>query len=207
MEGAVKAYTIKEIFYSIQGEGVRAGMPAVFVRFAGCNLRCNVAEHGFDCDTDFASGERMTASEVFDAVKHASNGCANVIFTGGEPALQLDERLVAPFSVDSSRPWYLAVETNGTKPLNAHVDWVCCSPKTPLDGLALQWANEAKYVLRAGMDVPSEILPATHHLVSPAFHPGNAEISRENLDWCIHFCLRYPWWRLSVQQHKQWGVR
>lgn len=212
-------YTVNEVFYSLQGEGVRAGTPAIFVRFAGCNLRCNAAEDGFDCDTDFAKGDKLDTHELFELVKSHSmdNGCANVIFTGGEPALQLDRELVARFKLDSSRPWHLAIETNGTVPIQANLDWICCSPKPNGGELHVHWANELKYVLARGQEPPDTPMPAEHLLVSPAFP---ADFARgvgggwddsveleENVNWCIAWCLAHPAWRLSMQQHKLWRIR
>lgn len=199
-------YTVKEIFYSLQGEGVRAGTPNVFVRFAGCNLHCSVDKEGFDCDTDFSKGEKMSALQIRALVEHLGKGCKSVIFTGGEPALQLDQELVDRFPRGDG--WYLAIETNGTKVLGVNLDWITVSPKNT--DLHLYWANELKYVVAEGMLPPRMEDPpivAEHYLLSPAFHPGKGEVNRANLDWCIKLCLANPRWRLSVQQHKAWGIR
>ncbi len=201
------SYRVNEIFYSLQGEGVRAGTANVFVRFSGCNLQCNVKEQGFDCDTEFVSGRDFTADELVKALRMFKEdwGAEWVIWTGGEPGLQLDQALV-----DAVRKagWMQAVETNGTKPLpEEDLDWICVSPKTAEHTLCrdLQ-VDELKYVRRAGQGIPKPVLKATHHLISPAFQPDST-VLKEDLDWCIQLCKENPKWRLSVQQHKLWKVR
>lgn len=211
-------YKVNEMFYSLQGEGMRAGTPNVFVRFSACNLDCNLAVHGFDCDTDFVSGEKMTALDIVTAAKalvktefaegeDMRRECRNVIFTGGEPALQLDDALLDEFA-----EWHTAIETNGTKPFPVdRVDWVCVSPKPPDDNLAIKHCDEVKFVRATGQPLPvfdprsDNFIVAEHYVVSPA-HNGE-EIDRESLDWCIKLVKENPTWRLSVQQHKQWRVR
>lgn len=193
-------YLINEVFYSLQGEGVRAGTAAVFVRFAKCNLACNTAEHGFDCDTDFEHGDWYGLEELVEAVAEASGCCPWVILTGGEPALQVDQALIDAFH---ARKIQVAIETNGTMRLPTGIDWVCMSPK-PGTTLAFGWADEAKYVLAAGQ-LPRDTVSAGTRVVSPAFK--GEEVDPDALAWCIEWVRAHPLWRLSVQQHKWWRVR
>jgi len=213
-----KRYSIKEIFYSLQGEGVRAGTPNVFVRFAGCNFNCKLATHGFDCDTDFAHGEKMTAAEILRAAEAelAGNGlppcdllqfgARSVIFTGGEPMLQLDTALAYSFQV---RGFYLAIETNGSiaipMRLRNLLDWICVSPKCPEADLKVLYADELKYVIAAGGELPTPRAQAEHYQISPA--ADGDRVPYATIQWCIAMVKRNPRWRLSVQQHKAWGVR
>lgn len=204
----MKQYGINEIFYSIQGEGVRAGTANCFVRFSGCNLKCSRdGEAGFDCDTEFTSGRMLTVEEISREMV-SSQGRVIIqpwaIFTGGEPLLQVDQGLV---DYMKRRGWSLAIETNGTIPLVNGFDWICCSPKTAEHTLQLgSRVDELKYVRRAGQGIPKPSLKANHYLISPAVQPdGNIETS--DLAWCINLVKDNPTWRLSVQQHKQWRVR
>jgi len=163
-------YVVKEVFYSLQGEGVRAGTPNVFVRFAGCNLNCRIETRGFDCDTDFVGGEQLSAQELHDLMAslwprdHASERW--VVMTGGEPCLQLDQPLVDFLHVAG---WKIAIETNGTICPPCRLDWITVSPKG--DGKpALMDCDEVKYVLCKGKEPPAvPALNAKHWLVSPAF--------------------------------------
>lgn len=199
-------YHVAEIFYSLQGEGHRKGTVNVFVRFAGCNLQCNVDEHGFDCDTDFRS--RQTFANAEDLVDRMEGfwstgycGERSVILTGGEPTLQVDDALIEALKAAG---YYIAIETNGTLPVHAGIDWVTCSPKTV--SLAVKRCDEVKYVLATGEAPGSFMLPAAdHYFVSPAFESDKPQPGA--IKWCIEWCLYAPAWRLSVQDHKLWGVR
>lgn len=204
----MKTYVVNELFFSLQGEGARAGTANVFVRFAGCNLTCARDAEGFDCDTDFSSGVRMQGEElVLRAAKLlvvSPPKKVGVIFTGGEPALQLDPNLVAGFRDFGFG--LLCVETNGTRELPPNLDWITCSPKTAEHTLRCgPRVNELRYVRRAGMALPKPSLAADHLFLSPAFGP--AGIDREDLEWCVKLVKENPEWRLSVQQHKAWRVR
>lgn len=199
----VKRYLVNEVFYSLQGEGARAGTPNVFVRFAKCNLACSEAVEGFDCDTDFAHGDWMTGDQLLAVVGHlAAAECDWVIFTGGEPALQIDVHLVQLFRANG---WHLAIETNGTRPLPYGLDWVCVSPKTPDDTIVMRECDEVKFVVPAWGDLPMTNVRADHYLLSPAAKGDG--IDPDALETCVSLCLANPPWRLSVQQHKWWGVR
>jgi organic radical activating enzyme len=193
------------MFYSLQGEGARSGTANVFVRFSGCNLACNLKEHGFDCDTEFVSGRSMSMDYIYEEADRirGKNGAKAVIWTGGEPGLQLDDELVTLFR---TRGWYQSVETNGTKELPTGLDWVSCSPKTAEHTLALKAATELRYVRRQGMGIPKPSIDAAHYFISPGFQPDGS-LDSKDLGWCIRLAKENPLWRLSVQQHKLWNVR
>jgi 7-carboxy-7-deazaguanine synthase len=202
-----KTYLVNEIFFSLQGEGIRAGTANFFVRFSGCNLHCNRDEDGFDCDQEFTSGRRMTADDILDFCMKLNGDCRNVIFTGGEPALQVDKYLLDAFRVTSN--FTTCIETNGTFDLSTLGDtlsWITCSPKTAEHTLKLKNAHELKYVRNYGQGIPKPKIEALYHLISPAFEPSGA-LDPKTLAWCIDLVKENPQWRLSVQQHKQWSVR
>ena len=208
-------YTIKEIFYTLQGEGANAGRPAVFCRFAGCNLWtgrdadrataiCNF------CDTDFVGvgpdgGKFATAAVLADAIESRwpTPERANrfVVCTGGEPLLQLD----AP-AVDAlhSRGFAVAVETNGTQEAPPGLDWVCVSPKSNAS-LVLTHGDELKVVFpQQGVDpLRFESLDFEQFFLQPMDGPA----LQENTRAAVNFCLAHPKWRLSLQTHKLLGVR
>ena len=208
-------YTVKEIFYTMQGEGANAGRPAVFCRFAGCNLWtgreadrataiCNF------CDTDFIGvgpdgGKFATAAVLADAIESRwpTPERANrfVVCTGGEPLLQLD----AP-AVDAlhSRGFAVAVETNGTQEAPPGLDWVCVSPKSNAS-LVLTHGDELKVVFpQQGVDpLRFESLDFEQFFLQPMDGPA----LQENTRAAVNFCLAHPKWRLSLQTHKLLGVR
>lgn len=198
----MKKYLINEIFYSIQGEGVRAGTANVFVRFAHCNLACKMETHGFDCDTEFSSSRAMTAEDIAKSCRERSKNCRWIVCTGGEPALQLDRELLDAMHAAN---FNVAIETNGTHDLPHGIEWVCVSPKTAEHCLRVLRADEVKYVRHHGQGIPKPVIDATHYLLSPAFDADG--LPEENLRWCLQLVKENPTWRLSVQQHRLLGVR
>lgn len=202
-----KHYTVNEMFYSLQGEGARAGTANVFIRFAGCNLTCKRdGEAGFDCDTEFSSGTKMTAKEIANAVKKMwpqGDTIPSVILTGGEPLLQVDDELMSALGEIK-----VAIETNGTRPLptGAIGAWVSCSPKTAEHTLQIGHASELRYVRHEGQALPKPSTLCANLFLSPAFSDDPAQTAR-NLKWCMKLVKENPEWRLSVQMHKLWGVR
>ena len=203
----MKTYLINEIFYSLQGEGLRAGSPSIFVRFAGCNMRCSLEPGpksigGFDCDTEYMSGRKLTLGEVRDEVEAIAGGCRWIIFTGGEPGLQLDTDIIEHMK---ARGFRTAVETNGTIELPPGLDWITVSPKAAEHAMKQLTATELKYVRAYGQGIPRPKVKAEHYLVSPAATPEG--VSLEALRWCIRLVKENPTWRLSVQQHKAWQIR
>lgn len=190
-----RLYLVREIFYSLQGEGVRAGTPNVFVRLARCNLSCAF------CDTDYSGGEPMTAEAIKQAVEGLAGPNIPVIWTGGEPTLQYDDELG-----EALKGHYQAMETNGTRPVTkGRITWITVSPKGPDSGLRQLTAAEVKYVMAAGDPLPVPRCQSHNLLLSPVHHGDR--LDRDALDWCIHLCMENPLWRLSVQQHKAWGLR
>lgn len=193
-----EAYFVNEIFFSVQGEGVRFGTSNVFVRFAGCNLTCRKEVEGFDCDTNFSGGRRVTLDQLLHEMDLIGGPCRNVILTGGEPSLQIDDAIVSRLH---DAGWYIAIETNGTKALPEGIDWICVSPKTAEHTLRVSRADEVKYVLHHGQALPKPSIKADNYLVSPAVQPeGN--IVQEDLNWCLTQLKDHPQWRLSAQVHK-----
>lgn len=188
-----------EIFYTLQGEGVQAGTPAVFLRFSGCNLACDF------CDTDFRHGTEMTESEILTEV--GSCPAPLVVVTGGEPSLQLTESLVEGLRALGKR---VAVETNGTHPLPPGVDWVTCSPKLAYVGakgrLVLERVDELKVIYDGAHEVSDYGIHADHYLLQPC-DVGDPVRNREILAETVAYVLAHPQWRLSLQQHKLLGVR
>jgi 7-carboxy-7-deazaguanine synthase (Cx14CxxC type) len=210
-------YTVKEIFYTLQGEGHHAGRPAVFCRFSGCNLWSGresdraTAVCQF-CDTDFVGvgpdgGKFATAAALADAV--ASRWPANadpravpyVVCTGGEPLLQLDADAIAALH---ARGFEVAVETNGTQPAPDGLDWICVSPKANAP-LALKAGSELKLVFPQVGGEPSryEGLDFEHWYLQPMDGPDAAA----NTAAALAYCLAHPRWHLSVQTHKALGIR
>lgn len=191
----MNTYAVNDVFYSLQGEGERFGLPCVFVRLAGCNLACDF------CDTEFASGTKRTAAGILEWAQYvAFEHCRQVIFTGGEPLLQLDAELCAMFKKDG---WFIAIETNGTKELpdDCHVDYVSCSPKGAEHTLRLQRADELRYVRGYGQGIPKPAIQGVlARFISPRFDSG--KLHRDTLDWCVQLVKENPGWRLSLQNHQ-----
>lgn len=207
---AGKRYSVNEMFFSLQGEGARAGTANVFVRFSGCNMRCDVAAGdkspgGFACDTEFESGRAMTGAQIVSsALKLAPNAGVGIIFTGGEPALQLDKALVEAMRKAGFGP--LCIETNGTidvAPLG--LDWISLSPKVAEHAVRVKSCDEIRYVRGNGQGIPRPSAKAGRKFISPAF-AGDA-LDAETLRWCVGLVKANPDWALSVQQHKTWGIR
>lgn len=198
----MKTYFVNEIFYSVQGEGVRAGTANLFLRFAGCNRSCRVESHGFDCDTDFSTGRRLSIDQIVGELRAAGPHCPWVLLTGGEPALQVDRELIDALHAAG---WQLAIETNGSITLPPGLDWITVSPKDPEEAIRQRTADEVKYVRACGQPLPQTVVRATHRLLSPASQKN--EVDRKALEWCIRLVKHNPDWRLSVQQHKWWGIR
>ncbi len=181
-------YAINEIFYSLQGEGFHAGRAALFIRFSGCNLSCSW------CDTDFVGFKRYSIEEVMEATKDAHP--SYVVFTGGEPLLQLDQELIDAFHCDTG------VETNGTQPCDLKT-WICVSPKS--DDVVLTKGNELKLVYPQA-DYPPERYASwefDHFFLQPMDGP----LLTRNTNMAIDYIKRHPQWRLSLQTHKMIGIR
>jgi 7-carboxy-7-deazaguanine synthase (Cx14CxxC type) len=208
-------YTVKEIFYTLQGEGANAGRAAVFCRFAGCNLWSGREEDRSRavckfCDTDFVGvgpdgGRFERPDELAEAVARAWRGDDDterfVVCTGGEPLLQLDEALIDALH---SRGFTVAIETNGTRPAPKSIDWICVSPKAGAP-LVQRSGNELKLVYPQADAPPEkfESLAFENFFLQPMDGPHTAE----NTSLAVDYCMAHPRWRLSVQTHKILGVR
>lgn len=210
-------YLVKEIFYTLQGEGAHAGRPAVFCRFAGCNLWTGREAHRSIavcqfCDTDFVGtdgpggGHFTSATELASAVVQTWAGRAHprshpyVVCTGGEPLLQLDVELVDALH---DQGFEIAVETNGTQSAPDGLDWICMSPKAGAETV-LNRGDELKLVFpQAGISPKQfEDLEFTHFFLQPMDGPDRDKNTRASID----YCLTYPQWRLSIQTHKFVGI-
>jgi 7-carboxy-7-deazaguanine synthase (Cx14CxxC type) len=208
------SYAVKEIFLTLQGEGGQAGRPAVFCRFAGCNLWSGreqdraTAVCNF-CDTDFVGldgsggGRFLSADSLAAAVEAAWQGGRSdrlTVLTGGEPLLQVDEALVEALH---ARGFSIALETNGTLPAPAGIDWICVSPKAQAV-VVQQQGQELKLVYpQPGVDPARfEALDFERFLLQPMDGPGRLA----NTEAAIAYCLAHPRWRLSVQTHKYLGI-
>lgn len=209
-------YKVNEIFWSPQGEGMRAGQMSVFIRLTGCNLRCNRDQDlkspgGFDCDTEFVSGVWMDKEQIIETAKSLVNQSkewwkdnkAWVVFTGGEPSLQLDQDLINTFHENN---FLCAIETNGSNSIDhLGLDWITVSPKVAEHCVRQLTADEVKYVRGFGQGIPIPTCKAKNQLISPAFSGGT--IDNNAMEWCLKLIKENPQWRLSVQQHKAWKVR
>lgn len=195
-----KKYKINEIFYSIQGEGRWAGRPAIFIRFSGCNLKCPF------CDTDFKEFEEMGEIDVLQRVQEVSEGCKFIVFTGGEPTLQLDENLT---TLLHKWGYYLSMETNGTHKVPGGIDWVTCSPKSLFVKKAepvIKVASEVKVVFDGKHKITDCGIDAEHYYVQPC-DVGNKEKNADILKQTVAFVESHPKWSLSLQQQKIINVR
>ena len=209
------AYAIKEIFYTLQGEGRQAGRAAVFCRFAGCNLWSGREQDRAKavctfCDTDFVGtdgtggGKFPDAAAVATAVDAQWRGGSDrrlAVLTGGEPLLQADEALTAALH---ERGFEIAVETNGTIAPPPGIDWLCVSPKGTAP-LAVTGGDEIKLVYPQAEAMPDrfEHLSFGHFLLQPMDGPQLLA----NTAAAIAYCMAHPQWRLSVQTHKMVGIR
>ena len=210
------SYQVKEIFYTLQGEGANAGKPAVFCRFAGCNLwsgreqdrataACNF------CDTDFVGtygtlgGKFADANALADIIAaqwpSVDPACRFVVMTGGEPLLQVDSALIDALH---TRSFEIAVETNGTIAAPAGIDWICVSPKAGAPWVQRE-GHELKVVWpQAAFDFAElEAAKFTHRYLQPM----DNVLKAANTADCIALCLQRPAWRLSLQTHKMTGIR
>ena len=189
---------VNEIFYSLQGEGGRSGQPSIFIRLAKCNLTCSF------CDTDFERGVKMTTDELLREIE--KYGCKWIIWTGGEPALQLNDAVVALFK---EKGYLQAIETNGTRRLPQGLDYITCSPKQQFEKVRelIPEVDELRFPIQKGDPLPDiSILPkARYHFLSPIF--DNHNIIRENIDYCVSLVKENPMWALSLQIHKLIGIR
>ncbi|MDY6815270.1 MAG: 7-carboxy-7-deazaguanine synthase [Pseudomonadota bacterium] len=216
-------YRVKEAFYTLQGEGARAGRAAVFCRFSKCNLWTGREKDRASavcdfCDTDFVgtdgqNGGRFETAD--DLVRHIRNlwpeapGRPYVVCTGGEPLLQLDEALIDAFH---RAGFEVGVETNGTLPAPAGIDWLCVSPKADAP-VVIEACDELKVIYPQPLAMPErfEHIRARHYFLSPMASPtlpptGDDPVRQSNTRKATDYCLAHPRWRLTLQMHKIIGI-
>lgn len=185
--------TVNEIFYSLQGEGGRSGEASIFIRLTKCNLACSF------CDTDFADGEDMTVEEILKEISRYP--CKWIIWTGGEPTIQLRDEYLAVFREHGYKQ---AIETNGTRRVPSLIDYITCSPKQDYESIQ-SWipvVNEIRIPVSLGDVIPDiSVFPeADNYFLSPIF--DGDKINLQNVDYCVEQIKLHPEWRLSLQVHK-----
>ncbi len=212
-------YSVKEMFYTLQGEGLHTGRPAVFCRFTGCNLWSGIEKHRGSaicnfCDTDFLGTDGVNGgkfstpealAEAVDSQWPLNQSHKFLVCTGGEPLLQLDDRLIIAFR---DKGFEIAIETNGTQPLpNELIDWVCVSPKGRSDVVITQ-CDELKLVYPQEDALPKRFaeINAKYRYLTPKADPhlsDQDELYRDSTtQQTIRYCLEHPEWRLNLQSHK-----
>lgn len=185
--------TVNEIFYSLQGEGGRSGEASIFIRLTKCNLSCNF------CDTDFDTGEEMNMEKILDILNMYP--CNWIIWTGGEPTIQLNNEIVAFFK---EKGYKQAIETNGTRKIPFGIDYISCSPKQNYEKVkeVVPFAHEIRMPIQSGDNLPEiSVLPkAENYFLSPIFNDDKINI--DNVNYCVELIKENPKWRLSLQIHK-----
>lgn len=191
---------VNEIFYSLQGEGANAGRAAIFIRFAGCNLKCPF------CDTQHQQGKEMTAEEIVLAIRKFP--CSFIVLTGGEPTLQINQNLIDRLKVLG---YEVAIETNGTRPLGVTgIDWVVVSPKADFvenAGLKIEKINEMKVVFNGKHDPQRWLLYSADVYYLQPCDTGDAEKNEKIIQQCIEYIKKHEDWRLSLQTQKILNIR
>lgn len=200
-------FRVNEIFYSLQGEGHYTGTPAVFLRLAGCNLRC------WFCDTDFESFTEMTANEILEKIQPWPT--RYIVITGGEPTLQINAELTDALH---RAGYYIMMETNGTRqlPLGCDIDWITCSPKLKAKGsndivpVRLTHIDELKVVFEgtaSNQDLSAyDAIPADEYRLQPCA-TGNPADDQRIVKETIDYILNHPKWSLSFQTHKKLNIQ
>lgn len=184
---------VNDIFYSLQGEGRNTGRAAIFIRFAGCNLKCPF------CDTDFAQYEEMSDEDILNRIK--SYPSHFVVLTGGEPSLQVDRQLV---DLLHKHGYELAMETNGTHPIVDGIDWITCSPK---GNTVIKRCNELKCIFEeATLEPDDHGISAEYKYLQPC-DAQNTERNAQIVKRCFDYILQHPEWRMSLQTHKLVGFK
>lgn len=184
---------VNDIFYSLQGEGRNTGRAAIFIRFAGCNLKCPF------CDTDFAQYEEMSDEDILNRIK--SYPSHFVVLTGGEPSLQVDRQLV---DLLHKHGYELAMETNGTHPIVDGIDWITCSPK---GNTVIKRCNELKCIFEETTLEPDDHgISAEYKYLQPC-DVQNTERNAQIVKCCFDYILQHPEWRMSLQTHKLVGFK
>lgn len=199
-----KTYKVKEIFYSLQGEGARQGEASIFIRFALCNKNC------WYCDTDWSAGTDMSLEGIYNEI--FDYPCDWIVLTGGEPTLQVDKKFISYFH---SLGFKIAIETNGTNKVLDGIDYITCSPKVEPDTLRrnfLKGVDEFRYAIDIDTDIPSirDLPYAKNYYISPMFmgeEHKRYDMNDDNIQYCINFIKNHPEWKLSLQVHKIINIR
>ena len=195
---------VSEIFYSLQGEGARAGTPTFFIRLQGCKAKDACYASGIRCDTEFESGSAWELEKLIKWMTSESLDCKEITWTGGEPLDQLTEDIISYFK---TKGYYQAVETSGLHSAPKGFDFICISPKVAEHVIKKNYKekiSELRYVRHKGQSVPQPQIEAEHYWISP--HSDGFTINNENVKHCINLCLENPQWKLSVQTHKLWNI-
>jgi len=191
---AMQKLNINEIFYSLQGEGIRAGTPNIFIRLCGCNLNCSF------CDTEHNSiNYQLTIFELYQNI--IKYNCNNIIWSGGEPTLQLNFGIIEYFK---DLGFFQSIETNGTNEMPNNIDFITVSPKMQIKQPNAK-INELKYIINKDSNIPNDNLIADYYFLSPEFK--NDKLNYENLNRCIELIKENQKWRLTIQSHKIWKVQ
>ena len=209
METLQRMFRINDIFYSLQGEGHNTGRAAVFVRFAGCNLRCPF------CDTEFDTYREMTAEDIINEINSliqsslaplpsgGVGGGVLIVLTGGEPTLQVDEAFV---DLLHQHGFEVAMESNGTRPAPVNLDWLTVSPKTIVKDKWQRQPDELKVVFDENTDPEAFFSPLQYLYLQPC-DTGDAERNALIIGRCVEYIKAHPQWRLSLQTHKLVGFK
>lgn len=197
----MRDFRVNEIFYSLQGEGHNTGRAAVFVRFAGCNLRCPF------CDTDFSDYREMTADEIICEI--SSFPARFVVLTGGEPSLQVTAQFIDQLH---EAGFEVAIETNGTRPVPENIDWVTVSPKSPMKEEIIGRQPDEIKVIFDGKTDPEDFLPSLQGgirggLFLQPCDVGDSLKNKAIVEACVEYIKLHPQWRLSLQTHKLIGFK
>jgi len=189
---------VKDIFYSLQGEGGRQGAASIFIRLSGCNLQCAY------CDTDFEGGEKLSLGQILLIIRQFP--CQWIVWTGGEPTLQLTDKCLQFFKLAG---YFQAIESNGSKPLSKLLNYTVVSPKSSLNEIVENnpQVDEIRYPVKEGDVIPPiETFPdAMFYFLSPIL-TENPEETKANINYCVEQVKLNPQWRLSLQVHKWIGI-
>ena len=190
---------INEIFYSLQGEGYFSGNPAIFIRLSGCNLQCNF------CDTNHKNFIELSNEEIYNLIKNYP--CKHIVFTGGEPSLQINFNIIDFFK---KKDYFIQIETNGTRELPTNIDWITCSPKDLFCSntkLILDKIDELKVIFDGKNDISKYLeIKASYYYLQPC-DVYNLDLNLEILKKCIDYILKNPKWRLSLQSQKILNIK
>jgi 7-carboxy-7-deazaguanine synthase len=195
---------VSEIFYSLQGEGARAGTPTFFIRLQGCKTKFACSSAGIKCDTEFESGAEYSLEDILKQLQSLNKDCKEITWTGGEPTDQLTDLHVGYFK---DKGYFQAIETSGLNAAPTGIDFICVSPKVAEHIIAKNFPNgvtELRYVRHKGQSIPQPSIKAEHYWISP--HSDGFTINEENMRHCIKLCKDNPKWKLSIQQHKLWNI-